>query len=140
MADNVTTIMEFAEDISTVEAPEPLPVGEYPATIRGAEIKLGTTSGKQYAAVSFYISPEEYPADYPVDVAPDGKIIIYRRVPMEYDRASMFQLRKFCEAINAPMAKKIDVTEWIGLEARVQIGHDTWEGLPREQIERVASV
>ena len=135
--DDVTTIVEFSSDISEAEAPEPLPVGEYPATIRACEVKVSTNSGNKYAAVSFHISPDEYPADYPADIAPDGKVIVYRRLVMEDDQRSKYNVRKFCEAIGAPMSKKIDVAEWVGLEARVQIEHGTWEGLPREEIARV---
>lgn len=136
MADDIMTIVEFAEDIATAEAPEPLPVGEYPATILAAQINT-SQKGTLYAAVTFKIAPEEYPADYPVDIAPDGKTVIYRRVSMEQSQTARFGLRRFCESIGAPMSKRIDVSEWIGLEATVQIDHDTYEGVTREQITRV---
>jgi hypothetical protein len=136
--DDSVTIVEFSSDISEAEAPEPLPVGQYNATIRAAEVKVSTNSGNRYAAVSFHIAPDEYPADYPTDIAPDGKVIIHRRLVMEDDARSKFNVRKFCEAIGAPMSKKIDVGDWVGLEARITIAHGTWEGMVREEIERVS--
>lgn len=137
MADEeLMTIVEFSEDIADAEAPEPLPVGEYPATIRAAEIKV-SQKGTRYAAVTFHIAPEEFPADFPTDIAPDGKTIIFRRVSMEDNQQARFGLRRFCESIGAPMSKKIDVNEWVGLDAKVQIDHDTYEGVTREQIVRV---
>jgi len=134
------TIVEFSSDISDAEAPEPLPVSEYPAQIKSAEIRVSTNSGNKYAAVAFHISPDEYPADYPVEEAPDGKLVIYRRLVMEDNAQSRYNVRKFCEAIGATMSMKIDVGEWVGLEARVQIEHDTYEGVTREQITRVSAL
>lgn len=134
--DDTMTIVEFSEDIADAEAPEPLPVGEYPATIRAAEIKLSQRNTK-YAAVSFHISPDDFPADYPADLAPDGKTVIFRRVSMEDNQQARFGLKRFLSAIGAPMSKKIDVNEWVGLDAKVQIEHDTYEGVTREQIARV---
>lgn len=138
--DDTVTIVEFSSDISEAEAPEPLPVGEYAATIKQCDVRISTNSGNKYAAVQFHVSPEEYPADYPADIAPDGKIITYRRLVMEDNQLARFNVRKFCEAIGATMSKKIDVSEWVGLEARIQIGHDTYEGVTREQIERVSAL
>lgn len=139
MSDDITTIVEYSEDIGDAEAPEPLPVGEYPATIRAAEVKLSANSGNKYAAVTFYVAPEEYPADYPAELAPDGKAIVFRRLVMEDDPRYRHLVRRFCENIGATTSKKIDVSEWIGMEARVSIEHDTYEGVTREQIARVSA-
>ena len=136
MTDEVMTIVEFSEDISEAEAPEPLPVGEYPATIRAAEVKL-SQRGTKYAAVTFAIAVDEYPADYPAEHAPDGTTVIYRRVGMEDTPAARFGLRRFCEAIGAVPAKKVDVSEWVGLDAVVEIDHDEYEGINRANIVRV---
>lgn len=136
MSDDQTSIVEFSEDISAAEQPEPLPVGEYAATIRQAEVKT-SQRGTKYAAVTFLIAPEEFPADFPTENAPDGKVIVYRRCSLEDNPQARWMLRNFCEAIGATAAKRIDVNEWIGLEARVQIDHDEYEGVVREQISRV---
>lgn len=136
MNDENMSIIEFSEDIGEAEAPEPLPVGEYPATIRAAEVKL-SQRGTKYCAVTFVISPDEFPADYPVENAPDGKVIIFRRVGLEDNPQARYMLRNFCEAIGATPSKRIDVNEWMGLDATVNIEHDTYEGVTREQITRV---
>jgi hypothetical protein len=136
MTEETMTIVEFSEDISEAEAPEPLPVGEYPTSIRAAEVKI-SQRGTRYAAVTFVITPEEYPADYPIENAPDGKTIIFRRCSLEDNPQSRFMLKNFCEAIGATASKKVDVSEWIGLTAMVEVEHDTYEGVTREQITRV---
>lgn len=136
MTDEVMSIVEFSEDISEAEAPEPLPAGEYPATIRGAEIKI-SQRGTKYAAVTFVVSPDEFPADYPVENAPDGKVIVYRRCSMEDNPQARYMLKQFCESIGATASKRIDVNEWMGLNAMIQVENEEYEGVMREQIARV---
>lgn len=139
MSEEEMSIVEFSEDISQAEAPEPLPVGEYPATIRAVKVML-SQRGTKYAAVSFMVSPDEFPADYPVENAPDGKTIVYRRCSLEDNPQARYMLRNFCEAIGAAASKRIDVNEWIGLDAVINIEHDEYEGVKREQISRVNPV
>jgi hypothetical protein len=136
MNDETMSIIEFSEDISAAEAPEPLPAGEYLATIRGAEGKM-SQRGTKYGAVTFVIAPEQFPADYPIENAPDGKTIVYRRVGLEDNPNARFMLRKFCEAIGATASKRVDLNEWLGLEAIVHVENEEYEGIPREQIVRV---
>lgn len=136
MSEDIVTIVEFSEDIAEAEQPEPLPEGEYAAEIMAAEIKE-SQRGTRYAAVSFMISPDEYPADYPMENAPDGKMIVYRRVGMEDTPQARFMLRRFCEAIGSPMARQIDVSQWVSLYAKVHVQHGEWEGVVREEIDKV---
>ena len=136
MTEDTMSIVEFSEDISEAEAPEPLPPGEYAATIRGAEVKV-SQRGTKYAAVTFIVAPEEFPADYPVENAPDGKVIIFRRCSMEDNPQARYMLKNFCEAIGATASKRIDVNDWLGLEASIQVENEDYEGIAREQIARV---
>ena len=139
--DHDDMIIEYGIDISEAEAPDPLPVGEYLAQIRGVSRKTSATSGKDYAAVSFYVSPEEYPADFDPAMAPDGKTLVYRRVSLDTKSpAAAFNMRRFCEAIGAPMSRQVNLNEWINLDARITIEHDEYEGINRENIVRVNPV
>jgi hypothetical protein len=139
MADNdMPSVVEFSEDISTAEAPPPIPKMDYVAQIRDANITL-SSKGTRYAAVTFYIAPDQLPADFPAEIYPDGVTIVYRRVSLEDNNNSRYRLRKFCEAIGAPAAKRIDVSEWIGREALVSVNHETYEGQDRHVIQTVKS-
>ena len=130
------SIIAYSEDIAEAEPPVPLPVGDYPADIRKVEQKE-SGAGNMYAAVSFYIKPEDYPADYDASNAPDGTILIYRRVSLEDNPQSRWRMRKFLNAIGATPSRNIDLNDWIGLTAVIGLGRDTWEGEPRAQVERV---
>jgi hypothetical protein len=136
MTDQRPSVIEFSEDVSTQEAPQPLPPGDYPATIKHAEVKTSQRETK-YAAVTFHISPDAYPADF-TEGDPDGETIIFRRVPMEDTARSRFMLKRFCESIGATPSKRIDVNEWVGLEATVTVQHEEYEGMPRATITRVS--
>lgn len=129
------SIIEFSEDISNAEAPAPLPVGDYPAEIRGAERKT-SAKGNPYGSVTFFIAPENYPADF-VEGDPDGMTLLYNRVTLDDSPQGRYRMRKFCEAIGAPMGSKVDLNDWVGLTATVSIGHDTYEGETRAVINKV---
>jgi len=133
--DELDSVVEYSVNLKDQDAPEPLPVGEYSATIRGAE-KKESQRGTFYAAVSFFIGSDQYPADF-TEGNPDGMTIIYRRTSLEDNPGARFGTRNFIEAIGGTLSKKIDVTEWVGLEAAVEIDHETYEGVTRAVIKRV---
>lgn len=136
MADT-PSIIEFSEDVGTAEAPVPLPVGEYPAEIRAAEIK-DSAKGNKYVSVQFFIAPEAYPADY-TEGEPDGMILTYNRVGVQDTPAGRHRMRKFTEAIGAPAGSKLDVNDWVGRTATVSVQHDTYEGETRAAIGKVVA-
>ena len=140
MSDDLPSVIEFSEDISDAEAPPPLPVQEYEANIRGVTQKTSATSGNSYAEISFHIDTDQFPADYDVENAPDGKTIVHRRVTLVDDRAGRYRLRLFMEAIGATPGRNVDLNDWIGLSARVLVAHSEYEGVTREEITKVTSL
>ena len=131
------SIIEFASDISDAEAPKALPAGDYVAEITGAELGTSQSSGKPRVKVDFRIKPEDFPADYEdADSFADGKIVSHY-VGVADDKAARFRLRKFCEAIGAPMGSKLDINEWIGKQAILTIEPDEYEGVERERSRKV---
>ena len=139
MNEEVVSIVEFSEDIASAEQPELLPEGSYPAQISASEVKVSNNSGNKYAALTFHININDFPADFPVENAPDGVNIIYRRVGLEDNPNSRYGLHKFCETVGAPMSSRIDVAEWQGYEAMVEVAHSEWNGEARLEITSVAS-
>lgn len=132
---DLSSVVEFSSNLKDAEAPAPLPSGEYVGDIRGAEVRMSQRDTK-YCAVTFFISPDQYPADY-TDGNPDGTVIIYRRVGMEDTPQARYGTRRFLEAIGGPLGKKIDVNDWVGLTAALEIGSETYEGVERAIIKRV---
>ena len=134
--DDIMSIIEFSEDISDAEAPEPLPERTYPAEIMKVERKE-SNSGNVYAAVTFTVKEDDYPADYPAENAPGQTNFVYRRVTLEDTPPARHRLKKFCQAIGAPMSKRINLDDWVGLSATVEVKHGEWEGEKRAEVFKV---
>lgn len=135
---NIPSIITFSEDISEQEAPEPLPVGEYRLVIAAVEPKESKKKGTAYAEVTFLVSADQFPVDF--EGNENGELIVYRRASLEDNPRSRFLLRHFLESIGAPMAKNIDLTDWLGLECMGTITHEIYEGVTKHVIDRVNPV
>lgn len=131
------SILEYSEDISQAEAPPPLPVGEYPATVESVEQKTSNTTGNEYLAITLNISPDDFPSDFDADSYPEGVKLSYNRLLVEDSPRSRYRMRKWCEALGAKMSKQIDPTEWLGMSLTVGIKHDTFEGEKRAQVAKI---
>lgn len=133
--DDQEGILEYSENIGDAEAPEPLPERDYPATITATEMKQ-TQDGRPMVRVQWRVNEEDYPADYDAGNSPGGKTLS-QFVMADDSAATRFRLRKFCEAIGAPMSKRIRPSEWVNLSASVTIKHEEYEGQMRERIQKV---
>lgn len=131
----LTSIIEYNESLEAAEAPVPLPVGDYPAEIRGAEIKT-SQNGNKYVNVTFYIAPESYPADFTEGDA-DGTTLSFGRLSPENTVKARYGMKKFATAIGAKLGKTLDLNDWIGLNAVVEIDHREWEGQKNPNIKAV---
>jgi hypothetical protein len=129
------SILTFSENIANAEAPAPLPAGEYTAEIRAVDVKV-SQKGNKYAAITFYIPSDQYPADF-TDGDPDGMTLVFNRLVLEDTVKDRHRIRKFCEAIGAKMGSQIDVNDWVGLTATVSVKIGEWEGEARSEIDRV---
>jgi hypothetical protein len=135
--DILPSIISFSEDVSTQEAPNPLPNGVYTGEIVSAVIAK-SDKGKLYGNIGFKISADQYPADFK-DGNPDGTTIQYRRVPLEDNNAARFQLRQFCNAVGVVVSRQFDPAELLGHVARVHVVPNVFEGITTAQIKKVES-
>ena len=135
MSDEMRSIIEYNDDLAAAEAPVPLPVGTYVGEIRGAEVKDSAKGGK-YVSVSFHINADEYPPDY-TEGDQDGTTLSYMRLNPENTTRARFAMKRFCEAIGAPMGRQLDLGDWLGKSALLEVVHDEYEGISRAQIKSV---
>lgn len=131
------SIIEFSENLEDAEAPAPIPKADYEAEIMGANKRESNTTGNRYADVVFNIPADQFPADWE-DAAeyPDGLQLHYRRVSLEDNKRSRYNLKRFAENIGAPLAgKRADLSSWIGCRAMISIDHQPdLQGLPRAEV------
>ncbi len=137
MSDTITpSIMEYTVDLNEVEAPEPLPVGEYPAEIVSAEIKHSGNTGNDYFAISFRIAPESYPADF-VEGDPDGTVLQYNRLLASTKKVHMYRMKKFMLAVGGSLGRSLDPNDLVGLHGTVEVEHRPYEDEKQAAIKRV---
>lgn len=132
---NMPTVFDYDQNIADAEAPPPLPLGTYRGVIKAVEVVASKKDPSSYnAKVTFHISPDQYPATYS-EGDPDG-FSLFQYVALGNKPITRFMLRKFCEAIHAPMGRQIDTTQWIGLDAMVKVTHEEYEGRFNARIDR----
>ncbi|MBR6515409.1 MAG: hypothetical protein IKT40_00990 [Bacilli bacterium] len=137
MTDNVlSSVIEFDEDLNNVEAPKPLPMGLYDAVVQSVEPMM-SKSERLMAKVTFSVSADQYPADY-TDGNPNGTTLT-QYIFLDNSQRSKFALKRFCQAIGAPLSNSVDITTWVGLPARIEVINEPWEGNLQARIKRVVA-
>lgn len=137
MSDDIKSIIEYDEDLENAEAPPLLPKGQYPAEIRGAERKASKSKeGAEYVNVTFYISPDDYPADF-TDGDADGVVLSYMRLNPANTVKARFGMKKFASSIGVTLGKKLDLNDWIGKTAIVTVDHEAYDGMDQMRITKV---
>lgn len=134
-APDLGSVFEFAQDLSTQEAPPPLPPRDYVGEITGATAKQ-SNRGNTYIDVEFTIQPDQFPADF--TGAREAAKLHYRRLVVSPDTdRNRYQLRKFCEAIHAPLGRRLDINDWIGKVANLKVKATKYMGEERAEIDAV---
>ena len=124
---SVDSIITYEDDIDDAEAPPAIPADTYRGQIRNAVKRVSPNTGNEYVDVTFYISTDELPADFPAnDFYPDGVLLHYRRVPTADDPTSRWQMKQFLQAIRAPKGSQLDLNDWVdkALEAAITVVHE----------------
>ena len=121
------TTMEFEDDVADAERPPILPKGKYPVSCTDAKARRSkTTEGNQYVETTWHIDPSSYPVDY--EGSEDGESLKYRRTTWgKTDPRSRYNLKKWLDAIGAPMGKAVDLNDWLGCEAIAVVDHERSE-------------
>lgn len=126
---DISSVYEFSQDIASAEAPPPLPVGEYRASVRSVEAAVSKSSGKPMMVLTYNISPDQYPADYTEGNA-DGETLTYYH-PLEDTPRNRFRLRKFCEMHGVAASRRINLPDFIGQDVIMNVSHEDYQGLPQ---------
>ena len=134
--DDSVSIIEFSEDISTAERPEELPAAEYDAEIREAKAETSQKMNR-YAAISVFIRADQYPPTFK-DGNPDGMTLVFRRLSLEDNPRSRYQLKEFFERLGLPAPRRsVDLNVLMGQRVRILVRHGEYEGSPRAEIAKI---
>jgi len=140
MSEALATVFEFDGDVNASREPDPLPEGEYPATVQDVEVKQ-SAAGNRVAHVTMLVSASAYPPDF-ADGDPDGTTVRdYRVVPKE--KREWYRVKNFMAAYgvrikrNGDGTSTVDVGDLRGQDVLVTIKHELYPG---RTTPRVASV
>jgi len=142
---DLPSVIDLGQNLEDVQAPPPLPVGQYPAEIVSVTPTTSQKSGKLYAKTVFRIRPENYPPDFSIDNAPSGKTLTYNLISLELrnNKQALNSLKRFYEALKLPLnTTSINTADWVGKEALITVEHTQslkGDGL-REEITRISSL
>lgn len=137
MSEEMTSIIEYDAPIADAEPPVPLPKGEYPATVTGAEIKT-SAKGNKYVNVTFRVPADAYPPDY-TEGNEDGTVLSYGRLSPDNTQRARYGMRKFCESIGAELGNRLDLNDWLGKTAIVTVVNERYEGVEQAKITKVGA-
>lgn len=137
-APDLGSVFEYQSDISSQEAPPPLPARTYIGTVTGAIAKM-SQKGNTYADIEFTISPDQYPPDF--KHSGEAVKLHYRRVTLTPDSDSVrYRIRKLCEALRVPVNRRFDLNDLMGKMGNLKVKNTTYQGEPRAEIEAVETV
>jgi len=127
-------VMELDFDLNDVTPPVPLPAGEYRATVRNVEHAVSKSSGKSMAVFDYYISPDQYPADY-TDGNPDGEVIrTYFSLDMSVPR-NRWRWKQLHQMHGVRIVPgRLDLTAFIGRDVIVEVSHEEYQGEVRPRV------
>lgn len=135
-------ITELDQNLDAFDDYETLPKSSYPAECVLAEKRI-SEKGNEYYYTNWTISPEDYPADYDKENAPEGTTLNYSRVqvPQNNDRRSITQVKKLYRAMGLSLkTKEIDPETWVGQKAKLVVGVGKFNGEQRNEIISIESL
>lgn len=130
------SIIELDMNLEDYEDFEPLPNGAYPATVTLAEMRT-SDKGNDYYYMTFQVHPDDFPADYAVENAPEGLNLVYARVqkPDAKNRRSTTNAKNLMRALGINLKTSvINPGEWEGKKAKLVLKKDKFNGQDTNQI------
>lgn len=142
MAKDGNGILELDMNLEDFEDFEPLPDGAYPGTVTLAEARV-SDKGNEYYYITFQVHPDDFPADYAVENAPEGLNLVYARVqkPDPKNRRSITGVKNLFRALGIPLKTSvINPGEWEGKKAKLVLGRQDWNGQEINTIKAVEAL
>lgn len=139
---NEEGILELDFNLADAEDFENLPAGEYPASVKAADLRT-SDKGNEYYYTVITIDPKDYPADYDVANNPEGTNLIYARLmkPTSDNRRSITSMKKWYKAIGLDAnTTSIDPSTWVGLRLKVLLGISQYNGEDRNEIKAIEAL
>lgn len=136
-------LIKLSDNLDDMKEYEPLPGGPYPAEIREIEVKHSEKQPDGYFVISLMIDPNDFPADYEVENAPNGVVVTYARVavPVATNRKTIRPFKNLIKAMGLDAGgDTFNPEEWIGKGLQVFLSRTEYQGAPVNNVEGVGPI
>ncbi len=128
----VPSVFEYEYNVGDAEAPKPLPVGEYKASVKNVEAQRSKNTGNEMLKITYMIDADQYPIDYQ-DGSPDGTpITVYITTDpnvINKEPRNRFLLKQFCERHGVSVSKRLNAPDFMGAEVIMSVTHKDYQGV-----------
>ncbi len=123
-------LIKLAVDLEEMEEFQPLPAGPYRAEVREIEVKHSEKVPGGYLAMKLRIDPEDFPADYDRDNAPEGISVTYAQVKVpDGDRRKVRPFKQLLKALGITASgTDFNPDDWIGKECQAFLSVNEYNG------------
>ena len=111
---------EFTHSTEEAAPPEPLPDAIYRGEITQMTKTL-SDRGRRRLILRIVVPPENYPADYSTDNAPDGVTVLYFSQDLEDDKQGLWHMRALCKELKIPDGNKFRAEDFEGKQVEVDL-------------------
>lgn len=114
-------VMQYDSSLDGAVAPEALPEGRYRAQIVDMRKGISQKTGKDQVYLRLVVDPEDFPADYSPENAPDGLTVNFYSQDVDDSRVGRYNMRKLCESVRAPLTQRVRKSDFINKHVLVDL-------------------
>jgi hypothetical protein len=137
------SIIELGTSLGEMKEYQALPDGLYDGELQVAELKTNEKNPNGFFSLQFRISPEDFPADYDVDNAPEGVLVTYGylAIPDGKSRKNVAAFKKVAKAFGeTDKSASIDPENWIGKKVQLMLKRGEYLGSEINRIEAISPI
>lgn len=124
-------VFEYDNDLSDAIQPQCLPDGmKVVGEVEDARLVVSEQTGKPQLVMRHVVSPDNYPADYPVEHYPDGIRLTYFSPEISNTVPGRYHAKKLATAYQVPLSKRLRAQDFVGKKVKLLIAIKTRDGTP----------
>lgn len=128
-------LFQFETSLEDAVAPEPLPEGTYKGEITDLTTATNPNSGKPTFRLRIIIPPENFPADFSPENAPDGLLVLYFGPDLSNERKDKWNARVLGESLRIPLTAGLRKEDFTGKQVEVDLVHrEGQDGITRNNV------
>jgi hypothetical protein len=121
--DDDDELFRYEENIQEAERPEVLPERTYVGTIVDVR-RTSTNTGKSNLTLSIMIPPENYPADFKEENAPDGVTVRFKSQDLSPDTPrGKYNAKRLAEAMGLSSTVNLKKSDFMDKRVKIEVTH-----------------